>query len=75
MPSASATVSRVRSARQARPVRARRRFRQTRSVAAAAPRRMNYHARASVIEMPPSLGGSTTMPVEKPRRDSYSPPR
>ena len=74
MPSASATVSCARIARQARPVRARRRLRPSSSVAAAAASRMKYHARPSVMATLPSRGGSMTMPVEKPRRVSYSPP-
>ena len=45
------------------------------SVAAAAASSTKYQARPSVIAKPPSVGGSITMPVEKPRRVSYSPPR
>src|SRR3979490_1551880 len=68
MPSASATTSRPWIARQARPVLERSRLRPNSSVAAAAASRTKYQWRASVS------GDSMTMPVEKPRRVSYSPP-
>ena len=74
MPSASATVSLARMAAQARPERARRRLAHRMSVAAAAASRMKYQARGSVTALPAIVGGSTTMPVEKPRLASYSPP-
>ena len=67
MPSASATVSCARMARQARPVRLRSRLRQSSSVSAAAASRMKYQARPSLIAKPPIFGGSIMMPVEKPR--------
>ena len=75
MPSASATVSWARIARQARPVRLRSRLAQINSVAAAAASRTKYQPRAFLSAKPPMLGASIMMPVEKPRLLSYSPPR
>ena len=74
IPSAPATASRPWMARQARPVRERSRLRLKSSVPAAAVSRMKYQARGSSSTQAPSCGGSTTMPVEKPRFVSYSLP-
>ena len=75
MPSAAATASRPWIARQARPVRERKRFNAKRIVPADAASSTKYHARGSCSVQPKITGGSITTPVEKPRLVSYSPPR
>ena len=65
MPSALATTSRSRSARQARPVRVRSRLTLIRSASAANASSTKYHARPLLNVHPPIEGESIMMPVEK----------
>ena len=75
MPSASATVSCARIARHARPVRLRRRLTQISSVSAGGGEQHEIPGARIGDREAADLGGSMTMPVEKPRLVSYSPPR
>ena len=62
-------------ARKARPERLLSRLMQMSRLTAAAASRTKYQKRPPLSLNPARLGGSTRMPVEKPRLVSYSPPR
>ncbi len=74
MPSASAATSRSRIAAQARPVLPRSRFSENTTTTTLAPSSVKYQCTGCTSSQPKKFGKSSMIPVEKPRRVSYSPP-